>query len=195
MARVRKPYWLPYSVVNWGVCNLIVAGILEYSLSAGGVAWASRFLLTKTLFGALTLLSGLYVLGRAALIGVDGAPRWRQARLAEPGEPPPGNRLTWPAPGGPAPRVATAAARELTQKRRPVPRDLGKEPEELVALPVIGFIAAVFVSLITGVAHIVFHLPFVNTAIFGIWAVWGAAVWVSITASIVLKTRRLNEDA
>lgn len=195
MARVRRPYWLPYSVVNWGICNLMLVMMFELGMASAEFAWAKRYPLTLTLFAAHATLAVLYVFGRVALIGVDGAPRWWQARLPDPGEPPPGNRLAWPAPDGLAPRVATAAARALTQKRRPVPRDLGEGPKELVALPVMGFMGAIFVSLITGVAHIVLTLSFVNTAILGVWALWGAVVWACITASIVLKTRRLNEDA
>lgn len=195
MARVRKPTWLPYSVVTWGVCNAIMAGLFELSLSAREVAWAGGFPLTKTLLAALAVLAGLYALGRAAFVRADGTPRWRQARLPEPGEPPQGNRLAWPAPDGLPPRVATAAARALTQKRRPVPRDLGKRPAEPVSWPVRGFLGAVFVSMAAAGAGLVFYMPWANDAVFVVFILPGILVWGRVTVSIGLKIRRLNEDA
>lgn len=195
MARVRRPYWLPYSAVNWGIFNFFLALMSELAMNSSGFLWAGRFPLTMTLLAAFGALAVLYVLGRAAVVGVDGAPRWWQASLPEPGEPAPGNRLAWPEPDGLAPRVATPVARALTRKRRPVPRDLGSAPKELFALPVIGFTAAVFLSIAIGVAALVFPMPFSTNAIFMVWALWGVAVWFSMSISIALKTRRLNEDA
>ena len=195
MARVRRPYWLPYSALYWGFFNFIFAMMSELAMNSSGVLWAGRFPLTLTLLAAFGALAFLYILGRAAVVGADGAPRWWQARLPDPGEPAPGNRLAWPGSDGLAPRVATAVARALTRKRRPVPRDLGSAPKELFVLPVIGFTAAVFLSIAIGVAALVFPMPFSVNAIFMVWALWGVAAWSSLTAAIALKTRRLNEDA
>lgn len=195
MARVRKPYWLPYSFVNWGICNLFIAGISENCSWPEEFAWASNFPLTKTLLVAHAALAILYVLGRVAVVGMDGAPRWRQARLPEPGEPPPGNRLAWPTEGDAAPRVATPAARALTKKRRPSPRDLGEGPVGLVLAPLLGFMAAVLSCVGIGTAGLVFNMPWANGVIVKIWLTWGVLIWACISASLVLKTRRLNEDA
>lgn len=195
MARVRRPYWLPFSAVVWGICNLFLAGFSELFLAADEFVWASRFPLTKTVFAALIVLTVLYALGRAAFVRPSGAPHWRQAQLPEPGEPPPGNRLAWPAPDALAPRVATPVARALTQKRRPVPRDLGTGPNSLVVVPMVGFIGAVLSSVLVGATTLVSDGPWTNAVVTFIWLSWGAVVWGSITIAIALKTRRLNEDA
>lgn len=195
MARVRKPYWLPYSVPNWGVCNLVLAVVLDRLLAVAEVAWAPSYPLTKSSAAAAAVLAVLYRSGRLAMVRVDGTSRWRQARLPEPGEPPPGNRLAWPAEGDAAPHVATPAARALTKKRRPAPRDLGETPSKLVLAPLLGFIAAVLSSVFIGVAGQAINITWANGVILKIWLCWGTLTWACITVSLALKTRRLNEDA
>lgn len=196
MARVRKPYWLPYSVPNWTACNLVLAAVVEHTLANGGVAWAAGRPMTVLAAGALLAMTLLHRLGRAAFVGPGGGVGWRQARLPEPGEPPPGNRLAWPGPVDAAARVATSAARALTQKRRHAPSDRGAGPLALVVVPLVGCMAAILFSVGLGVAdEIGGHPSWANGAIWKIWLLWGAVVWACISASIVLKTRRLNEDA
>lgn len=172
---------------NWLVFNILAAGVLEASLAGEGFAWAVRFPATKTLAAAFVALLVLYRLGRAAFLNLSGSPLWRPANLLEPGEPPVGNRLAWPAPRDAAARVATPAARALTKSRRPAPRDRGAGPQGLVLAPVFGFLAAVPASILC----VLLSIDAVGT----IWAAWGFVLWICITVSIALKTRRLNEDA
>lgn len=187
MARLRNPYWLPISVPNWLVCNFLAAAIIEFTAARNDFAWAARFPATKTLGAACLILFVLYRLGRVALLHFDGGAIWRPASLLEPGEPPVGNGLAWPSPGDAAARVATPAARALTKRKRHAPRDNGEGPPALLMAPLLGFLAAVPATFLSGIVSMDF-MPY-------IWAAWGAMTWVCITASIALKTRRLNEDA
>ncbi|TPW18810.1 MAG: hypothetical protein FD126_3315 [Elusimicrobia bacterium] len=187
MARVRTPYWLPSSARNWLICNILGAGIFETGFFLADIPWFKNFPATCSLGGLLLVWGILHLLGRTALLDWDGSVKWRPANLPEPGEPPPGNRLAWPAPEDAAPRVATPAARALTVRKRHAPKDRGEGPVILIGAPALGFVVSVVVSLLL--------IAFDTGVIRVLWTIWGFVVWVCITTSIVLTTRRLNEDA
>lgn len=191
MARVRTPYWLPGSARNWLLCNLFCVGMVEWGFYLHDFRWPLPFATTGILGLSLLVWSALHFLGRTALVEFEDSVRWRPAHLPEPGEPPPGNRLAWPAPGDAAPRVATPSARALTVRKRHSPRDHGEGPTVLVMGPLLGLMGAI----LTSVASAAIGLVYENSGTFYAWAAWAALVWVCITTSIVLKTRRLNEDA
>lgn len=195
MARTRRPYWLSVSVVYWGLTNLIGGMLFELSMVAARYDWATRFPLTLSLLAVHAALGLLYAFGRVAIVGMDGAPHWRPASLPEPGEPPPGNRLAWPASDTLPARVATPVARALTRRQRPVPRDLGKSPKSLVIVPMAGFVVAVLLTIAVEFADKLHALAYEMPMLGGLWGLWAASVWACITASIALQTRRINEDA
>lgn len=187
MARVRAPLWLPSSAWNWLFCNFIGAGIFEAGFAVSGIPWPATYPATTFLGAILLVTAALRFMGRTAYVDYNQTITWRPARLPEPGEPPPGNRLAWPAADDVPARVATSPARALTVRKRHAPKDRGEGPAALIVAPMLGFVAAVPTSIFLAVAG--------SDAVWLVWGCWGALVWACITAGIVLKTRRLNEDA